>query len=159
MTISNRIGTYNFRVLTEGISEMFDLGVLSLESLYGMNQDLQLSRANTNSTAFADLQNAIIHTYGFILNRHINNIPSIIDAVVSLNLHIRDTYGVLYEYQNMDEFLLDQYLSVPVTYADLANYAGFSITVIGSRKGLWQDVDDLWPDVTLTYEEIGSINL
>lgn len=159
MAITNRIGTYNFRVLTEGISEMFDLGVLSLKSLYGMNQNLQLSRANVNATARVDLQNAIVHTYGFIIQRHINNIPSIMDAIVSLNLHIRDTYGDIYDYQNMDEFLIDQYLSVPVTYANLSNYAGFSISVIGSKKGLYADIDDYWPDVELTYEEIGSVNL
>lgn len=160
MTIDyGRIGTYDYRVVTEMLSESYDLAKQSLSYLFGMHAQLQFANVNIDNTRRVDLDYSIVKNYAMIIQQHFQNARSVFDAVRSLNEHVLTQYGDIYGYKNLDEFLTDQYLSVPLTYATLSASIGYPITVIGGEKGRYVDIGDTWIEIDKEYKFIGWENL
>jgi hypothetical protein len=158
-SLSGRIGTYDYRVVTEFLSEAYDLSKTSLKYLYGMHKELQNANVNTDATRRVDLDHSIVANYSMIINQHYRNARTIFDAIRALNEHILTQYGAIYGYATMDEFLIDQYISVPLTYAVLSESIGYPISIVGDSKGRFNDISNLWIDIDIPYELIGWENL
>lgn len=157
--LTGRIGTYDYRICTEFISEAYDLSTTGLKYLYGMHAELQKANVNTDATRRIDLDRSIVKTYALILNNQLNDTRVMFDAIRALNEHILNKYGDLYGYTNLDEFLIDQHISVPLTYAVLSEVVGYPISIIGDAKGRFQDMTLLWSDIEIEYKFIGWENL
>jgi hypothetical protein len=142
-SVTGRIGTYDYRVVTEFISEAYDLSLTSLKYLYNMHTELQKANVNTDATRRIDLDHCIVKSYALIITEHFNNARTIFDAIRSLNDHILTQYGSVYGYQTIDQFLIDQYISVPLTYAVLSESIGYPITIVGDSKGRFGDLYNL----------------
>ena len=68
-------------------------------------------------------------------------------------------YGEEYGYETMDEFLEDQFLEVPQTFASISKLVGFNITKIGDKSASWEDMNSNWEDIDLNWEYIGWENI
>lgn len=158
-SLSGRIGTYDYRVCTEFISEAYDLSITSLKYLYGMHAELQRADVNTDATRRIDLDHSIVKNYAIIINNQLNDARIMFDAIRALNDHILDKYGSIYGYTTIDDFLIDQYISVPATYAVLSESIGYPITIVGDEKGSLQDIYNLWSDIDLEWQLIAWENL
>lgn len=159
MSYEGRIGTYTFRLLTEHISESYDLTFSTLKNLRGMYEILQNTQSNAVRGTVTDLKTQIITAYQKIILGQIINNRDIIGAIAALNSHVLSRYGAEYGYEDLDEFLVDQYLSVPLTYATLSDLAGFNIQVIGDQKATFSDIEHSYEEITKPYDLIGWENV
>lgn len=159
MTYSGRIGTYSFRVLTELISESYDLSISTLKYLNGVSTSIYNTDVNDRKLPVANFKTCILKTYSSIVRDHIATNVSVLRAIEALNNHVLTTYGEIYNYENLDEFLVDNYIDVPTTYAELSNLVGFSLTEIGDKKAGFQDINFLYSDIDKPYDLIGWENL
>lgn len=155
----HRIGTYDYRVITEAIAESYDLGKECLNPLVCMYNNLQNCDVNVRQRHRTELESFLRRTYAYIIYKHLDNQQAMYNAVRALNTHVMREYGAAYGYDSMDEFLIDQFLEVPLTYAILSEQVGYSITVIGDAKARWSDMHLLWKDITLPMNKIGWENL
>lgn len=155
----HRIGTYDYRVITEKISEAYDLGKQSLGPLICMFNTLQNSDVNVRQRNRSELDSFLRRTYAYIIFKHLDNQQSMYNAISSLNSHVLREYGEAYGYEDLDEFLIDQFLEVPLTYAILSEQAGYTITVIGEYKARLVDINLVMKDISLPFEKIGWENL
>lgn len=155
----NRIGTYDYRVIAETISESYDLGKESLSPLICMFNNIQNTDINSRQRHKTELESFIRKTYAYIIYKHLDNQQTTYNAIRALNNHVLREYGSAYGYENLDEFLIDQFLEVPLTYAILSEQVGFTISVIGDARARWSDIHILWKDVTLPLNRIGWENI
>lgn len=155
----HRIGTYDYRVITEAIAESYDLGKECLNPLVCMYNNLQNCDVNIRQRHRTELESFLRRTYAYIIYKHLDNQQSMYNAVRTLNTHVMREYGAAYGYDNLDEFLIDQFLEVPLTYAILSEQVGYTITVIGDARARWSDMHLLWKDITLPMNKIGWENL
>lgn len=155
----HRIGTYDYITIAETISEAYDLGKQSLSHLSCMFNNLQITDINVRQRHKTELESFLRSTYSYIIYRHLDNQQSLYSAVRGLNDHVLREYGQAYGYEDLDEFLIDQFLEVPLTYAILSDQVGQSITVIGDSKARWSDINISWKDIDLPYNRIGWENL
>jgi len=153
------IGTYSYRLITEVLSEVQDLGDEALQSLLCVRTLLLNASINPRDHYRRELYAMLDNTYAYIATKH--TIPSspMISVVKSLNDHVLRFYGEEYGYTDLDEFLADQYLQVPQTFADLSRWIGYEITEIGDKSANWEDIDDNWEDVDLDWDKIGWENV
>lgn len=155
----NRIGTYDYRIITENISEAYDLGKQSLDPLICMFNNLQNTDVNVRQRHRNELESFLRRTYAFIIFKHLDNQQTVYNAIRTLHNHILKAYGDIYGYTNMDEFLIDQFLQVPLTYSILSGQAGFLITEIGDAKARFSDINLALEEITLPFDKIGWENL
>lgn len=155
----NRIGTYDYRVITESISEAYELGREALSPLICMYNTLQNTDVNPRQKDKLELESYLRKTYAYIIYKHLDNQQSIYNAIRSLNDHIIDQYGPIYNYSSIDEFLIDQFLEVPLTFAILSEQAGYTINVIGDSKARFSDINLLIKDINTPINRIGWENL
>jgi hypothetical protein len=159
MTHSGRIGTYSFRVLTELISESYDLSISTLKYLNGVSTNIYNTDINDRKLVVANFKSCILKTYSSIVFEHIASNISILRAIEALNNHVLQAYGDTYGYETIDDFLLDNYLEVPPTYADLSNLVGFEILEFGEKKCGWRDIEAIYEEIDKSYDLIGWENL
>lgn len=155
----HRIGTYDYRVITDAIAESYDLGKKCLDPLVCMYNNLQNCDVNVRQRHRMELESFLRKTYAYIIYKHLDSQQTMYNAVRALNVHVMREYGEAYGYDSMDEFLIDQFLEVPLTYAILSEQVGYSITVIGDARARWSDMHLLWKDITLPMNKIGWENL
>ena len=155
----HRIGTYDYRVIVERLSEAYDLGREALSPLTCAWNSVTNSNVNARQRQKTELLSYLRRTYALVIQKHLISNQSILNAVRTLNNHVIDKYGEAYGYGNMDEFLIDQFLAVPLTYAILSEQVGNTITVIGDSKARWSDINLLWKDIDLPMNKIGWENL
>ena len=155
----HRIGTYDYRVITEKISEAYELGNEALSPLICMWNNIQNADVNERQRHKTELQSYLRRTYAHIIFKHLDNPQAVYNAIRALNTHVLDKYGEAYGYEDLDSFLIDQFLSVPLTYAILSENAGYTITMVGDSKARWSDINIPWKDITLPMNKIGSENL
>tara|TARA_B100000614_G_scaffold262909_1_gene300772 strand:+ start:236044 stop:236508 length:465 start_codon:yes stop_codon:yes gene_type:complete len=153
------IGTANYREATEVIAEAQELGDLAFAGLLCMRDRLFEGKINPRDRFRRELYANMNATYSLIANRHIRANQSMIQFVKALNDHILVQYGNEYGYETLDEFLVDQYLQVPTTFASISAFIGYSITEIGDKAANWEDIDDNWEDVDLNWDRIGWENV
>lgn len=153
------IGTSSYRYVTEVLAEMQDLGDEALPPLLCVRDALLTSDINPRERFRRELYAMLDNTYAYIAARHTVPDAAMIGMVKSLNDHVLRYYGEEYGYETMDEFLIDQYLQVPQTFADISNWIGYDISQIGVKAANWEDIDDRWEDVDLLYEKIGWENI
>jgi hypothetical protein len=158
---NNRIGTYDYRVIVDSISEAYDLGKEALYPLTCAWNNIENADINTRQRQKTELQSYLRRTYALIIFKHLDSShqQSLLNAISALNNHVLDKYGEAYGYQDLDEFLIDQFLSVPITYALLSTAAGQTITIVGESRARWKDINILWSDITLPMNRIGWENL
>lgn len=155
----HRIGTYDYRVITERISEAYDLGKQSLGPLVCMFNTLRNTDINARQRHKTELESFLRRTYAYIIFKHLDNQQTMYNAIRALNEHVLREYGEAYGYENLDEFLIDQFLQVPLTYAILSEQIGYTITVIGDSRARLIDIGLLMKDITLPWDKIGWENL
>lgn len=153
------IGTANYRYMTETLSEIQDLGDEALTPLFCVRDAILTSDSNPRERFRRELFSLLDATYAYVATRHIIPDVSMIGMVKSLNDHVLEYYGAEYGYDTMDEFLIDQYLEVPQTFADISRWIGYDINEIGDKAANWNDIDDNWEDIDLEYELIGWGNI
>lgn len=150
------IGTYDYVITAEAISEAYDLGQQSLAPLICMFNKLQSSDVNPKQRQKTELESYIRTTYAYIILNHLTNQQTLLNTVKSLNAHVLKYYGEIYGYENLDDFLSGQYLSVPITYASLSRQVGYPITVVGEYGFTFADIIALWGDIDIPFNSIGS---
>jgi len=155
----HRIGTYDYIYAAEKISEAYDLGRQSLSPLICMFNTLNKTDVNAKQRHKMELESFLRKTYAYIIFKHLDNQQSTYNAIRSLNEHVLREYGEAYGYESLDEFLIDQFLEVPLTYAILSEQAGYTITVIGDSKARLIDINSPIKDITLPFNKIGWENL
>jgi hypothetical protein len=153
------IGTASYRYVTEILAEMQDLGDEALPPLLCVRDSLLSSDINPRERFRREMYAMLDNTYAYIASRHIVPDRAMIGMVKSLNDHVLKYYGDQYGYETLDEFLTDQYLDVPVTFADISKWIGYDVSRIGLRSARWEDIDDLWEDIDFLYEKIGWENI
>jgi hypothetical protein len=149
------IGTYDYRVITESISEAYDLGKQSLAPLVCMYNTLQNTDINVNEYHRKNLESFLRQTYSYIIYKHLDNQQSLFSTVRELNAYMLEKYN----YQTLDEFLIDQLIEVPLTYAILSEQVGDIITVIGDSKARMIDINITIQDLLIPINRIGWENL
>ncbi len=155
----HRIGTYDYRVIVDKISEAYDLGKESLAPLICMYNTLQNTDVNARQRHKTELESYLRRTYAYIIYKHLDNQQSMYKAIRALNDHVIKTYGEAYGYTTIDEFLIDQFLQVPLTYAILSGQVGYTITMVGDSKARFADINILIKDINLPWNKIGWENL
>lgn len=153
------IGTATYRHITEVLAESQDLGDLALEGLFCARDSLFSANINTRERFRKELFSYMNNTYSYILTKHIRADRSLMAMTTAINNHALEFYGKEYGYETMDEFLLDQYLEAPTSFAALSNFVGFGITIIGDKAARWQDIGDGWDSVDITWDKIGWDNI
>jgi len=150
------IGTYDYRISSEIISESYNLGQEALFPLICMYNKLQETDINPNQRHRAELQSYLRTTYSFIVLNHLNNQKATIDVMNALGKHVLDNYGSLYGYQNLDEFLLGQFLNVPLSYALLSRQTDYPITIISDENSSYEDINIPWGEINIPFDRLGS---
>jgi hypothetical protein len=145
--------------MTELISESYDLSFQTLKYMNGMSTNLYNTDVNSRKSSVANFKNNIVKTYSLILYDQVIQNTTILNAVRSLNNHVLNTYKSVYGYETIDQFLQNQYLQVPTSYAALSDLVGFDIQNIGNKKCAYEDIDDNYEDIELDYALIGWENL
>ncbi len=153
------IGTSNYRFITEVIAESHDLGRESLPFFIDIRNSLFNADINTNERFRREIFAQINNTYSFIFLKHVVADSPMRNFVKSLNQHVLKYYGEEYGYETMDEFLEDQFLEVPQTFASISKLVGFNITKIGDKSASWEDMNSNWEDIDLNWEYIGWENI
>ena len=153
------IGTATYRHITEVLAEIQDLGDLALEGLLCSRDALFAADVNPRERFRRELFAMMDNTYSFIALKHIRANTSLLNMTKALNDHVLDFYGDLYGYTTIDEFLNDQYLEVPTSFASLSNFIGYGITSIGDKSAKWEDIGDNWQDVDIGFNLIGWENI
>lgn len=157
--LGHRIGTYDYRITAEAISESYDLGQQALGPLICVFNTLQSTAVNPQQRHRTELEGFLRDTYAHIVFSHLDNQQTTYSAIRALNDHVLDKYGSLYGYADMDDFLRGQFLEVPLTYAILSEQAGYTITVIGDSRARMKDIHLLMKDIHLPFEKIGWKNV
>jgi len=154
------IGTYNYRLTAETIAEAQDMGSDALSGLLCMRSELLGADVNQYNRFRRHLVNSIDATYNMIAIKHVNLSRPIQKFVRTLQEHVLRHYGSDFGYTTIDEFLIDQYIQVPQTFADISSFLGYPITEVGTKAARWRDFDDVqWDEIDLSWERIGWDNL
>jgi len=154
-----RIGIYDYRIVTEKISEAYELGKISLSPLICMYNTLQNTDVNVRQRNKTELESFLRKTYAYIIFKHLDNQQTTYKAVRNLNDHVLREYGNIYGYETIDEFLVDQFLEVPLTYSILSAQVGYTITEIGDSSARFKDINIPLKDINITWEFIGWQNI
>ncbi len=155
----DRIGTYDFRVISDKLSEAYDLPKKSLIELTKFWSIVDQTKVNPLQRHKQELQSYLSSTYAFIISEHLANPQSFLNIIRNLNDYILDKYGQAYGYSTMDEFLEDQFLEVPITYAILSEFTGQVITKIGESRARHSDINKNHADIKLPFNKIGWQNI
>jgi len=154
------IGTYNYRLVTETLAESQDLGSDALSNLICMRNELLGSDINQYNRFRRNLLNTIDGTYNYIALKHFNLSRPMQKFVRNLQDHVLKHYGEEFGYTTINEFLIDQYIQVPQTFADISGFLGYPITEVGAKAARWKDLDDVqWNEIDLSWQRIGWENL
>jgi hypothetical protein len=149
------IGTVSYRFATEIISEAQDLGELAWDGLICQKEKLFESNINTRERFRRELFASLSATYGLIAQKHIRSNPVMLQMVKALNDHVL----VEYDFLTLDEFLVDNYMEVPPTYAALSRFIGYTVTEEGTKSAFYTDITpDTWDIVDLNWELLGWEN-
>lgn len=156
--LGSRIGTYDYRFLVDSISEAYDLGQEALGPLICMYNTLQQTDINQRQRHRNELESSLKQAYAFIIQKHLNNQQTTYNAIRALHEHVMNTYGVIYEYEDIEAFLNDQFLQVPITYAVLAEQVGYQISAVGEYRARMRDINLPFQDISLPMNRIGWQN-
>ena len=152
------IGTASYRYATVIVGEAQDLGDLALGGLLCQRDKLFESNINPRERFRRELFASLSATYGLIAQKHIRANFDMLQFVKALNDHVLVQYGEEYGYETLDEFLVDQFIEVPATYAALSEFIGYTITEIGDKAANWEDIDANWEDIDIDWDKIGWEN-
>lgn len=153
------IGTSSYRQVTEMLSEIQDLGDEALVPLLCVRESLLNADINARERFRREFYAMLDNTYSYIAVKHTVPSSSMISVVKSLNDHVLNFYGNEYGYETLDQFLIDQYLQVPQTFAQLSRWIGYDVEEIGDKSASWEDISDNWEDVDLDWDKIGWENV
>jgi hypothetical protein len=120
-----------------------------------MYRELQSSNINPKQRHRSEIENYIKTTYAFIIINHLANKKEIINVMNALGKHVIDNYGSVYGYQNLDEFLIGQFLNVPLTYALLSQNTDYPITINSDETSDYEDIHTPWDQIIDDYESLG----
>lgn len=150
------IGTWNYRVITDTLDESLRLGKDALTPLVQARNSILNADIAIDNRYRTRLNSYIESTYMYIMNKHLNFTSPLSSAVQALNQHVLGKYG----YINLDTFLDAQFLEVPEAFAKISNFIGIPVTLIGSAKAAWEDVDKNWENINyITWDKIGWHNV
>jgi len=149
------IGTYDYRITTEAIAESYNLGQKALGSLICAFNTLQLTDVNEQQRHRRELDSYLRTTYAFVVLKHLDNQQTMYAAIRALNNHVLIQYG----YDTIDDFLLDNFIDAPITYAILSEQTGEVITVIGDSRATMKDINRLMKDIDINMDKIGWENV
>lgn len=152
------IGTLSFKQYSDILGEAQIAGIEALSPLICMYNTLQETNISQGERFTKVFKNQIDATYSYIVQKHADIDIDMRRCVTSLNNHILKLYGSEYNYQNLDEFLEDQYLEANPVYASMSRFLGYPVTLEGEKSAFWKDVDDNWEDVVLNWDKIGWSN-
>jgi hypothetical protein len=148
------IGTANYRFAAEVFAETRDLALDALSPLLAMRNALDDSDVNEQDRSRLHLRGVINSTYSHIVGKHVRPGQRVLNAIRALNQHVLDYYN----HSNIDDFLEEQYLEVPVSFAFLSDLAGYPITVVGESSARFKDIDALFQNIELPFNRIGWSN-
>ena len=152
--VSIMMGTANYRFASEVFAETRDLALDALSPLLSMRDAINNSDVNEQDRNRLQLKAMIESTYSHIVAKHVRPGQRVLNAIRALNRHVLDYYN----HTNIDDFLEEQFLEVPVSFAFLSDLAGYPITIIGDSSARFKDIDALFQNIELPFNRIGWSN-
>jgi hypothetical protein len=124
------------------IAEIQDLGDLSLLPLVCVRDTLFNADINPRERYRREFFALLDATYSFLATNHSVPNQPLQNVVSSLNRHVLEKY----EYDDINEFLDAENITVPKSFADISKYVGYPINSYSteSQGTNWENILDLW---------------
>lgn len=130
--------------IADYVSNIQQFGGLALGPLLDVKETLQTADINPRDRFRREFYAALNATYYYISSAYAVPNGPMREFVRALNQHVLDFYGTA----TIDEFLVDNNIRVPQTFADISTYVGFPITeVLEDSPENWEMFDVNWEDV------------